>query len=171
MVVPLTIKLPLKVKLSAKILPVKVGDALNTTLPVPVEPVTPVPPLATGNVPVTPEDKGKPVAFVKVPEVGVPNAPFNNTGAPAEPVLTANAVAIPVPSPLTPVLIGNPVPLVNTIAEGVPRAGVVKTGLVDNTTLPVPVEAVTPVPPLATDRVPVVPSTIGSPVALIIFPD
>ena len=45
--------------------------------------------------------------------------------------------------------------------------GVVKTGLVDNTTLPVPVELVTPVPPLATDKVPVVPATIGKPVALV----
>lgn len=40
---------------------------------------------------------------------------------------------------------------------GVPRTGVTSVGLVDNTTLPVPVEVVTPVPPLATGKVPVAP--------------
>lgn len=86
--------------------PVKVGDALNTVEPVPVEVVTPVPPLATGRVPVTPVVKGKPVHEVSVP------------------------------------------------LEGVPSAGVTNVGLVLNTTLPDPVEVVTPVPPLATGRVP-----------------
>ena len=54
-----------------------------------------------------------PVRFVTVPELGVPNAPLNNTGAPALPVLTAKAVAMPVPRPDTPVLIGRPVQLVS----------------------------------------------------------
>lgn len=53
-----------------------------------------------------------PVRFVTVPLVGVPKAPLNNTGAPALPVLTAKAVAIPVPRPDTPVLMGRPVQLV-----------------------------------------------------------
>lgn len=35
----------------------------------------PVPPLATGKVPVTPVDRGKPVKLVAVPLEGVPNAP------------------------------------------------------------------------------------------------
>ena len=35
--------------------------------------VKPVPPLATGKVPVTPDVKGKPVRFVAVPLAGVPN--------------------------------------------------------------------------------------------------
>jgi hypothetical protein len=35
----------------------------------------PVPPLATGNKPVTPVDNGKPVKLVAVPLDGVPNAP------------------------------------------------------------------------------------------------
>lgn len=52
-----------------------------------------------------------PVRFVTVPLVGVPNAPLNNTGAPALPVLTASAVAMPVPRPETPVLMGRPVQL------------------------------------------------------------
>jgi hypothetical protein len=50
-----------------------VGLFDRTTLPVPVEVFVFVPPLATGNTPVIPVVKGKPVAFVKVPEAGVPN--------------------------------------------------------------------------------------------------
>ena len=38
---------------------------------------------------------------------------------------------------------------------GVPKIGVVSDGLVDKTLLPEPVEEVTPVPPLATGKVPV----------------
>ena len=57
-----------------------VGLVDNTTLPVPVEVVTPVPPLATGNVPVTPVLKGKPVQLVKVPEDGVPRTGVVSVG-------------------------------------------------------------------------------------------
>ena len=67
----------------------------------------PVPPLATGKIPVTPVVNGRPVAFVSVADVGVP------------------------------------------------KIGVTSVGLVDKTTLPVPVLVVTPVPPLATGSVPV----------------
>jgi hypothetical protein len=84
-----------------------VGLVDKTLLPEPVEAVTPVPPLATGNVPVTPVVKGKPVALVNVPDVGVP------------------------------------------------RIGVTSVGLVFNTTEPVPVETDTPVPPLTTGSAPV----------------
>jgi hypothetical protein len=59
------------------------------------------------------------------------------------------------------------VQFVNVPDEGVPNAGVTKVGLVDRTTLPEPVEVVTPVPPRATESVPVVPPTIGKPVALV----
>ena len=52
-----------------------------------------------------------PVRFVTVPLVGVPSAPLNSTGAPALPVLMAKAVAMPVPRPETPVLMGRPVQL------------------------------------------------------------
>ena len=41
-----------------------------------------------------------PVRFVTVPLLGVPNAPPFTTNAPAEPVLTARAVATPVPNPV-----------------------------------------------------------------------
>ena len=56
--------------------------------------------------------------------------------------------------PVTPVVKGRPVALVNVTDVGVPRIGVTKVGLVDKTTLPVPVEVVTPVPPFATFNVP-----------------
>ena len=56
--------------------------------------------MAIGKVPVTPVVKGKPVAFVSVPELGVPKAPPFTTKAPEEPVLTAKAVDTPVPSPV-----------------------------------------------------------------------
>ena len=103
--------------------------------------VTPVPPLATGNVPVT-----LVVKFANVVEV-VPVPPF--------------AIG---KVPVTPVVRGKPVQLVKVPEEGVPRTGVVRVGLVDKTTLPVPVEVVTPVPPLATGKVPVTPVVKGNPV-------
>ena len=37
--------------------------------------VVPVPPFATGSVPVTPVESGRPVKFVAVPLEGVPSAP------------------------------------------------------------------------------------------------
>ena len=76
-------------------------------------------------------------------------------------VKAPEAVVEPVPPlatdnvPVVPATIGRPVALVRVTAEGVPRFGVVNVGLVERTTEPVPVDEVTPVPPLATGRVPV----------------
>ena len=129
------------------------GVAKNVATPVP-KPLTPVP-------------IGRPVALVKVPLEGVPSAGVTRVGDVAntnepEPVSSviaeaklalegvAKRVAIPVPKPLTPVDIGRPVRLVATPDVGVPSNGVTKVGLVDNTTLPDPVEVVTPVPPCRT---------------------
>jgi len=153
-----------------------VGELDNTTLPVPVEVVTPVPPLATGSVPVTPVVIGRPVQFVSVPEAGVPSTGVTSVGLVAntrapEPVSSVTAalrlalegvaknVATPVPKPEMPVDTGRPVQLVNVPDVGVPRAGVtsvaeVIVGEVDRTTEPVPVEDVTPEPPLATGSTP-----------------
>ena len=115
-----------------------VGDVANTKFPVPVSPVTAVRKLAGDGVakkfatpvpnPDTPVEIGNPVAFVRVPPDGVPKAPLNTTGAPADPTLTANAVTIPVPNPDTPVDIGNPVAFVSVAEVGVPRAGVTRVG-------------------------------------------
>jgi hypothetical protein len=80
-----------------------------------------------------------PVRLVTVPLEGVPNAPLNNTGAPADPVLTARAVATPVPRPDIPVDIGRPVAFVKVTLVGVPRIGVTRVGEVASTLLPVPV--------------------------------
>ena len=72
---------------------------------------------------------------------------------------TKLGVAVPVPpfatgrSPVTPVVNGRPVAFVKVADCGVPRIGVVSVGLVDSTTLPEPVDVVTPVPPLATASV------------------
>ena len=102
----------------------------------------PLPPLATPSVPVTPVDNGRPVALVSVPLDGVPSAPPLTTNAPAEPVLTASAVATPVPNPLIPVDTGRPVALVSVTDVGVPRIGVTNVGLVANTNEPEPVSSV-----------------------------
>ena len=65
-------------------------------------------------------------------------------------------VAEPVPPfatgkvPVTPVVKGRPVRLVASPEAGVPKIGVTSVGEFDNTTLPVPVEIVTPVPPFTT---------------------
>jgi hypothetical protein len=57
---------------------------------------------------------------------------------------------------VTPVVNGNPVPFVRVTDVGVPKIGVTNVGLVDSTLFPVPVLVVTPVPPEATGKVPVV---------------
>lgn len=98
-------------------------------------------------------------ATALVPEP-LSNAPEVKDVAPVPPLVTGRV-------PVVPPSIGNPVAFVNVADDGVPKAGVTSVGLVDSTTLPEPVEAVTPVPPRATERVPVVPATIGSPVALV----
>jgi hypothetical protein len=87
--------------------------------------VWPVPPLAIGKVPVTPVDKGKPVAFVSVALVGVPKIGVTNVGlvdntvlpepvevvTPVPPLATANVPAnVIVPALVTgPPLVVSPV--------------------------------------------------------------
>jgi len=143
-----------------------VGLVDNTSTPVPVAVVPPVPPFNTGNVPVTPVDNGKPVALVNTPDAGVPSngavkvGPVANTNWPV-PV----AVVVPEPplaignTPFTPVVKGNPMALVSINADGVPSAGVTSVGLTLSTTLPLPVLLVTPVPPLATASSPLTVTT------------
>lgn len=133
-----------------------------------------MPPFAIGNTPVTPVVKGRPVKFVATPEDGVPIAGVTSVGdvlSTTEPVPVE--VVVPVPPfktgsvPVTPVASGNPVALVRTIEEGVPKAGVINVGLLFNTSEPVPVDVVVPVPPLATGREPTTPVVNGKPVALV----
>ena len=110
--------------------------------------VTPVPPFANGNVPVTLVAR-----FTYVVDVD-----------PVPPLAIGKV-------PVTPVVSGSPVQLVKVPEEGVPKTGVVSVGLVDKTTLPEPVEVVTPVPPLATGKVPVTPVVKGNPVQLVKVPE
>jgi hypothetical protein len=65
----------------------KADILLPNKTPLEVKELEPVPPFATGKVPVTPVVRGKPVALVRVPEVGVPN-----TGATK--VLLVNVVVL-----------------------------------------------------------------------------
>lgn len=69
-----SVALPVKVRFAI------VGAVASTTSPVPEAAVAPVPPLATGKVPVTPVVRGSPVTFVSVPEVGVPRIGVTNVG-------------------------------------------------------------------------------------------
>jgi len=122
-----------------------------------------------------------PVRLVTTPLEGVPNAGVTSVGLVAntkapEPVssVTADArlaelgvarkVAMPVPRPLTPVLMGRPVALVKVALEGVPSAGVTSVGLVANTAAPVPVSSVKAADKLADVNDP---STVAFPVDVI----
>ena len=138
---------------------IRVAPLFRTTLPVPVETVVPVPPLATGRVPATPVLKDRFIQFARLPEAGVPRAGVTRVGLLAktkapEPVSSETAearfaldgvakkVATPVPRPETPVEMGKPVAFVSVAAEGVPRFGVTRVGLLANTFAPVPVSSV-----------------------------
>jgi hypothetical protein len=159
--------------------------------------VKPVPPLATGKVPVTPVVKGRPVKLVATPDVGVPNKGVTNVGEVAKtfapvPVSSVKAaaklaelgvakkVATPVPNPDTPVEIGSPVAFVKVALVGVPNIGVTKVGDVAKTLAPVPVSSVKAAAKLAELGVakkvatpvpkPLTPVEIGRPVALVKVP-
>ena len=122
------------------------GVPSHVATPAPKEP-TPVPPLATGSVPVTPVVSGKPVAFVSTPEEGVPSAGVTRVGEVAK-----TSAPEPVSSESWPEM---PAEVVIAVKAPAP--------------LPtrIPVRVVTPVPPLATGRVPVTPVVSGKPVAFV----
>ena len=69
-------------------------------------------------------------------------------------------IADPVPPlatgkiPVTPVVKGNPVALLNTKALGVPKAGATKVGEVARTTSPEPVVAISSITPAPVDTLP-----------------
>jgi hypothetical protein len=141
-----------------------VGELFRTTLPLPVEVVVPVPPLVTFSVPES----------VTAPLVAVLGA------KPVEPALKVVTLIKPggvaqVPSPrqkveadaavpefrfvtgrlpVTPVESGRFVPFERFMTLGVPSDGETSVALVLRTTLPVPVDVDTPVPPRATGRMP-----------------
>ena len=130
--------------------PVKEGELDNTTLPVPVDVVTPVPPFVTDKVPVTFEVKSiepASILFVTLPKPIVVALPTLVTS----PVRFALVVTLPAVK-----FAAVPEIFVPTNVDGVPKLGVTNVGDVDNTTLPEPVDVVTPVPPFVTDKVPVI---------------
>jgi hypothetical protein len=116
----------------------------------------PVPPFANGKTPVTPVVKGKPVAFVKVPEAGVPNTGavkvgevnvlFVSVSVPAKvanvPDAAGKVIAVPVPATAGAEIVAVPEvePAKATeVAEATPRLGVTNVGEVANTKDPDPV--------------------------------
>jgi len=177
--VPARVVVPVVVMPAVTTVPVKVGDADNTTEPVPVEEVVPVPPLATANVPakvrvplvvigppvndspVVPPDTSTEVTVPEPPtvvQVGVAPAPAEVSTCPDVPTapLSANGDAVPTKVK---------VPVVERLAVATVPVNV---GLADSTLLPVPVDEVTPVPPLVTASVPlmvIVPDVVIGPPA------
>jgi len=184
-----------------------VGDVPNTAEPEPVSSVKALAKLADDGVakkvatpvpkPDTPVEMGKPVPLVNVTLLGVPKAGVTNVGEVAktkepEPVSSVMAVAklalvgvaknvaIPVPNPETPVLIGKPVAFVNVTLVGVPNIGVTSVGEVANTFAPVPVSSVKAAAKLALVGVaknvatlvpnPLTPVDTGNPVQLVNVP-
>lgn len=149
--------------------PVKLA-LVTTVATLPIEVTPPVKLALVVTVPAV-SPAAVPVMFVPTKAEGVPSAGVTSVGLVANtlapvPVSSVSAAAKLAeegvaknaatfkPSPETPVLIGKPVPLVSVTDCGVPKIGVTRVGLLDNTTAIVPVEDVTPVPPLATGRVP-----------------
>ena len=146
----------------------RVGVLANTKAPLPVSSVTADAKLADDGVakkvatlapkPDTPDEIGRPVQLVKVPEVGVPSngvvrvGDVANTKSPV-PVSSVTAVAklaedgvakkvaTPVANPETPDEIGKPVQLVRVPEPGVPNAGVMKVGVLLKTNRPVPLSS------------------------------
>ena len=127
-----------------------VGEPDSTTLVVPVEVVTPVPPLATGKVPVTPVVSGRPVALVSVADDGVPSAGVTKVG---EVEKTRLVEVVPVaPAAVKPdILLNAAIP---ALVAFVPPSATV-TGAVSENTVPVsvsPVDAVYDPAPLNCDQ-------------------
>ena len=113
-------------------LPVSVGDALSTALPVPVTAYSPTTPALLYNTRVF-----VPLVIVVVPMViPPPAAPQDSTPAP----LFVNTPLALAGQPEIPVVGGKPVALVSVTDDGVPNAGVTNVGDVANTTDPLPVD-------------------------------
>lgn len=104
---------------------------------------------------------------LKLPLVGVPKMGVTNVGlvdstllpepvdvvTPVPPEVTANVADNPAAVPVVFWLRVGKVQLARLPLVGVPKRGVTSVGLMDSTTLPVPVDVVTPVPPEATAKV------------------
>ena len=113
--------------------------------------VWPVPPLAMATVPVT---------FAALPEMLPVTCEPGKLNAlrvvSVELLVAVILAAVPVVFWLNVGQVN--VPVLKSPEAGVPSTGVTKVGDVDNTLEPEPVEVVTPVPPLATGKVPLTPA-------------
>ena len=142
-------------------------DAVSNVLPVTASAFDPiVAPLSARDVPVAAPKTG--VTNVGVVDSTVLPDPVDVV-TPVPPLATGKVpetCVVKLTLPVNPD-VGNPVQLVNVPLVGVPKIGVTKVGEVDSTTLPEPVDVTTPVPPLATAKVPVTPVDNGKPVALV----
>ena len=131
--------------------PVNVGDARGAApklVRAAEAVVAPVPPLATGNVPVTPVDKGNPVALVSIAEVGVPSAGVVNVG-----LVKVLLVSVSLPARVAKVpVVGNVILVVFVEVKFVVYAPVVVR--LPPSVIVFPVLA-TPVPPFAPNTIPV----------------
>jgi hypothetical protein len=67
-----------------------------------------VPPLATGNVPVTPVVNGNPVKFVATPDAGVPSAGVTSVGEVASTTFPLPVVAVTASAPVPPEVVTTP---------------------------------------------------------------
>ena len=143
--VPPTVSFPLTVELVTDDVPADKTPVNVNEVPVaaPITGVTSVGVLANTNAPVPVSSV---TALIKFELVGV-----------------AKNDAIPVPKPLTPVAIGKPVALVKVALDGVPKFGVVRTGLVNVLFVKVSVPAIVANVPVAPGSViVVVPATAGA---------
>ena len=119
--------------------------------------VVPVPPLVIGNVPVTPVDRGRPVAFVSVAAEGVPKLGVVSAG---DVDSTTDPEPVDVVTPVPPFATGN-VP-VTCVVKLTPDKVPPRVKLPEEVTVPVRVMPLTvPVPPTEVTEPPPVPAPIA----------
>ena len=169
--------------------PRKIGAVLSTTLPRPVDDVTPVPPRATGKIPKLKLSMPSPVRPAPLPTnalaTTLPRSVTLLSVGPSEkttfPIPVLEVVPVPpLDTPKIPVVLArlrfvNPAPFprkaLAVIALATPSEPTTfprivmpeRIGAVLSTTLPVPVDDVTPVPPCATSTItlPILPMTLA----------
>ena len=173
---PVNVGVPPSVVIPEKVAPDMDGPVLSTTLPDPVDKLTPVPPLATGSTPVTavvrfmlvivlPAPDPEMILFVSVSDVPVPTSVVVVFGRVsvlppltivaimgAVSVLLVSVSVVSLPTSLSVVVGRVSVPVLTIVAI----TGALSVGDIESTLLPDPVDRATPVPPRRTPKIPVV---------------